>query len=331
MSELAIFSGTSNTRLTADICDYIGIESGRATISHFPDGEIMVKVNENVRGRDCFVVQSTSAPVNQNIMELFIFIDCLKRASANSINIVIPYYGYARQDRKTEGRTPITAKMVADLITSLGAKRVLTVDLHAKQIEGFFNIPVDHLQAFPVFINYFKQKKLDNYIILSPDIGNMKTANLYAQALGLSLAVIDKRRNNSEDTVASKIVGNVKNLNILIFDDMISTGGTICKAAAKASEEGAKNIIVVATHGLFSGKACENLIGSNINKIIISDTVPLGKNIQELINNYDSKMSNYPEIKVISIAKLLGEAIMRINDKRSVSILLESVCENNMR
>jgi ribose-phosphate pyrophosphokinase len=318
MSELAIFSGRSNPKLTQNICDYVGVDMGKATISNFPDGETMVKIEENVRGKDCFVVQSTNDPVNQNIMELLIFIDCLKRASANSINVVIPYYGYARQDRKTEGRTPITAKMVADLITTLGAKRILTIDIHARQIEGFFNIPVDHLQAFPVFVDYFKNRDLDNYVVLSPDVGNMKTADLYAQELNLELTVIDKKRINGEKTVARKLMGDVKDKHVLMFDDMISTAGTICEAAKKAKKEGAKSIAVTATHGLFSGVAYQRMPESEIDEVIVSDTVARTKSIY------------YPEIKVISIAKLLGEAIIRIHDNRSVSVLLESNYENCM-
>lgn len=319
---MIIFSGTSNKKLAEDVCSYIGMNLGNSVISHFPDGETMIKVEDNVRGKDCFIIQSTGDPVNQNIMELFIFIDCLKRSSANSITVVIPYYGYARQDRKTEGRTPITAKMVADLITNLGAERVLTIDLHSVQIEGFFNIPVDHLQAFPVFVNYFKQQNLDNYIVLSPDVGSMKRSNLYATELGLELSVIDKRRYSETETEAKRLVGDVKNKNVIMFDDMVSTAGTICKAAEKAKEEGAKKIVVAATHGLFSGRAYDNVINSKINEIIVSDTVQLSEKIKSLPNI---------DIKVISVSKLLGEAIVRIHDRRSVSVLLESNYENYMR
>jgi ribose-phosphate pyrophosphokinase len=317
MDNLAIFSGTSNLKLSVDICTYIGVLLNNSIVSDFPDGEVMVKINDDVRGKDCFVIQSTCPPVNDNIMQLLIYVDCLKRASAKSITVVIPYFGYARQDRKTEGRTPITAKMIADLITTVGASRVLTMDLHAQQIEGFFNIPVDHLKAVPVFVNYLKLKNLKNTVILSPDVGNMKTANLYAQELDLDIAVIDKRRINGEETIASNIIGEVENKNVLIFDDMISTGGTICSAVSKVKEEGGKNVSVCATHGLFSSdNSYSKLVEAGVNEICVADTIPLKKDIN---------------VKTISVSKLLGEAIVRIYQKRSVSVLLESnYYENRM-
>ena len=330
MNNLVIFSGASNQKLAKKICEYLKILLGKGIVSHFPDGETMIKIGNDIRGKDCFIVQSTCPPVNNNIMELLIYIDCLKRASANSITVVIPYFGYARQDRKSEGRNPITAKMVADLITKVGAQRVLTIDLHAQQIEGFFDTPVDHLKAFPVFVNYFKQQDLKNYIILSPDVGNMKIANLYAQELNLDLAVIDKRRVNDEEIVARKLVGNVKDFNVLIFDDMISTAGTICEAAAKVKEEGAKKIIVTATHGLFSGHAYDKIVGSEIDELYITDTIPLDKKMTDLKELYNPETSNWPKIEVVSVANLLGEAILRIYQKRSVSILLKSDYKNDM-
>ena len=324
MNNLSIFSGTSNPQLTENICGHIGIPMGEGIVTHFPDGETMVKILDDVRGKDCFVIQSTSPPVNSNIMELLIYINCLRRASANSITAVIPYFGYARQDRKTDGRTPITARMVADLIITSGADRVVAVDLHTPQIEGFFNIPVDHLNAFPVFVNYIKKKNLENIVILSPDVGNLKTCNKYAQELGVELTVIDKRRISGEDTIASKIVGDVKDKNVLIFDDMVSTAGTICSASALAKEKGAKHIEVWATHGLFTGPAIDRLVGSCIDEIYVSDTIPVSRKINELIKTHNIETSNYPKIEVISISKLLGEAILRIYQKRSVSILLKS-------
>ena len=324
MNDLIIFTGTSNPDLAQNICNYIGIPLGKGFVTHFPDGETIIKIEDDVRGKDCFIIQSTSTPVNDNIMELLIYVDCLRRASANSITVVVPYYGYARQDRKTEGRTPITAKMVADLMIEVGVNRILTIDLHSHQIEGFFSIPVDHLKSFPVFVKNLKKMDLKNFIILSPDVGNMKIAALYAQELNLELSVIDKKRISDVETVVLKIIGDVKDKNIFMFDDIISTAGTICSAAKMAKEKGAKKISIVATHGLFSGPACERLVGSCIDEIYISDTIPVSKKIKTYIDSYDDKKSNWPKIKVISVAKLLGEAILRIYQKRSVSVLLEA-------
>ena len=322
MNNLAIFSGTANQDLTKNICSYLGISMKNSVVSHFPDGETMVKIDDDVRGKNCFVVQPTCTPVNSNIMELLIYIDCLRRASAKSITVVIPYYGYARQDRKTEGRTPISARMVADLITRSGASRVLTMDLHANQIEGFFNMPVDHLSSSPVILSFLKTDiNINDIIVLSPDIGNMKIANNYAQKLNTDLVVINKKRISGEDAVAMKLVGEVDKKHVLIFDDMISTGGTICSAATIANKNGAKRISVFATHGLFTGPAYERLINSKIDNIYVTDTVPLHKRIKDM---------EYPKIKVISVARLLGEAILRIYQERSVSVLLNSDYENYM-
>jgi len=322
MNNLAIFSGTANPELTKNICVYLEVPMKNAVVSHFPDGETIVKVDDEVRGKNCFIVQPTCTPVNINIMELLIFVDCLRRASARSISVVIPYYGYARQDRKSEGRTPITARMVADLVTRSGADRVLTMDLHASQIEGFFNMPVDHLTAYPVFLSYLKKEiPLDDITILSPDVGNMKMGDKYAQALNVNLSVIDKRRISGEDAVAMKLVGDVAGKHVLMFDDMISTAGTICSAALMAQEQGAKKISVFATHGLFNGPAYNRLIDSSINNIYISDTVPLNKLMRDM---------KRPVIEVISVAKLLGEAILRIYQDRSVSILLMSDYEKHL-
>ena len=322
MNNLSVFSGSSNEKLTKAICDYIEVPVGNANVSHFPDGETIVKIEDDVRGKDCFIIQPTCTPVNNNIMELMIFIDCLRRASAKSITAVIPYFGYARQDRKSEGRTPITARMVADMITWSGANRVLSMDLHANQIEGFFTMPVDHLSAFPSILSYIK-KNIDvtDTVILSPDVGNMKMADKYAQELNLELSVIDKRRINGEEAVAMKIVGDVSGKNVLMFDDMISTAGTICSAALMAKENDAKKVTVFATHGLFTGPAFDRLSNGKIDDIYVTDTVPLNKRIKEL---------EYPNIGIISVSKLLGEAVLRIYQERSVSILLRSDYENHM-
>lgn len=321
MNNLAIFGGTANPELVKGICDSIGVQLRNAKVSHFPDGETMVKVEDDVRGNDCFIIQPTSPPVNENIMELLIYIDCLKRASAKSITAVIPYFGYARQDRKAEGRTPITARMVADLISQSGVNRVLTIDLHAKQIEGFFNVPVDHLTVRPIFVRHFRTCDLTNTVILSPDVGNMKIANEYAQELGTDIAVIDKRRINGEEVESSTIIGNVVGKYVLMCDDMISTAGTICAASKLAKKKGCLSISVAVSHGLFVGGAIKKLLDSDIDNIIVSDTIPLNRSMREII---EGENKNFPKIKIISIAKLVGEAIIRIYDKRSVSVLLES-------
>lgn len=330
MSNLAIFSGDANVELAKDICKSIGLPLNGATISHFPDGETWVRVEDTIRGKDCFVIQPTSPPVDNNLMELLIFIDCLKRSSVNRITAVIPYFGYARQDRKDKGRVPISAKLAANLITRAGADKILAMDLHAKQIEGFFDVPVDHLSAFPVFVRYYKNRRLSNCVVLSPDVGNMKIAGRYAEVLGLDIAVIHKKRINGEEVETSTIVGDVKGKNVLIFDDMISTAGTICSAVDTAKEEGALSIEVAATHGLFCGGAIDKISKSQIEKIVISDTVPLNKQIQNrimMVNNEvfqkDNDFSNWPDIEIVSVAKLIGESILRIHTNTSVSILLD--------
>lgn len=335
MGELAVFSGDSNCQLANDICKSIGVNLKDAKITHFPDGETLVKVDNTVRGQDCFIIQSTSPPVDSNLMELLIFVDCLRRASANSITVVIPYFGYARQDRKDRGRVPITAKLAANLIVSAGANRMLAVDLHAKQIEGFFDIPVDHLSAFPVFARYYRERELLNYVVLSPDVGNMKMAGHYAKALGLDIAVIDKRRIDGEEVETSNIVGDIEGKNVLMFDDMISTAGTICSAVKTAKEKGALNVEIAATHGLFCGGAIDKIASAGIERIVVSDTVPLNKNMKnrimmannEAFNKY-GEFDGWPEIEVVSIAKFIGESIIRVHDNRSVSILLDNSNEN---
>jgi ribose-phosphate pyrophosphokinase len=326
MNDLSIFSGASNPQLTKNICAYIGKEMGKANVEHFPDGETIVKVIDNVRGTDCFVVQSTCPPVNDYLMELLIYIDCLKRASAKSVTAVIPYFGYARQDRKTGGRTPITAKLVADLISVAGADRVVVLDLHAKQIEGFFNVPVDNLTVTPVFVNYFATKDLSNHVVLSPDVGNMKQSSEYAQQLKLGIAVIDKRRISGDITEVNELVGDVSGKDVLMFDDMISTASSICTASKFARGRGAKSIKVAVAHGVFSGPAPDRLVESGIDEIIVSDTIPLNKRMKEI-----AESSSLPKIKIISIAKLLGEAILRIYEERSVSVLLKSDYEKGIR
>ncbi len=308
LKELRIFSGTANPPLAESICASLGVPVGRARVQPFADTETHVRVEDDVRGLDCFVVQPTCHPVNQNLMELLIFIDCLHRASARRITAVLPYFGYARQDRKSEGRTPISAKLVANLITTARADRILAIDLHAQQVQGFFDIPVDHLTAEPVFTNYFRSQPLGDMVMVSPDVGNMKMANVYAQKLGGNLAVIDKRRQSGSEVVMSRIIGDVKHKDVLMFDDMISTAGTICSASALVKDHGARSVRVAATHGVFAGDALEKIQAAPIDEVVVTDTIPLSNEAREV-----------GKIKVLSVANLLGEAMERIHLNRSVS------------
>ncbi len=309
---MKIFSGSGNPVLSCAICKYLGIPRGGAKVEQFPDGEKIIKLEDDVRGRDCFVVQSTSQPVDTNLVELLIFVDCLRRASAKRITAVIPYFGYARQDRKDEGRVPITAKLVANLITTAGADRVLSIDLHAQQLQGFFDIPVDHLTAEPVLSNYFLRKKIDKLTVVSPDVGNMKTAAKYAARLGGELAIVHKKRINGEQVEHGEIIGNVEGRNIVMCDDMIATAGTICSAASLVKERGAKKVYVGASHGVFAGKAVERLNQAPVDEIVVTDTIA--------INNLSGKIKN---LKVLSVAELLGEAIKRIHRNESVSSIFK--------
>ncbi len=310
MKKLKLFAGNSNPVLAKEIADSLGLPLGKSTVSTFSDGEIYVKIEENVRGNDVFIVQSASDPVNTNIMELLILIDALKRASAREITAVIPYYGYARQDRKDQPRVPITAKLVADLIGSAGAHRVLTIDLHTGQIQGFFNIPVDHLYASPVLLNYFKQKKFDDLIIVSPDAGGVERARAFAKKMNVGLAIIDKRREGPNRTKIMNIIGEVENHDVLILDDMIDTAGTVAQAAAAIKAKGARRIFAACAHPVFSGPAIERLNEAPIEEIVVTNTIPL-KGKDEVCK----------KITVLSVAPLLGEAIKRINEELSVSSL----------
>ena len=256
---LKIFSGSSNPALAGDVCKYLEIPMGGAKIERFPDGEKTVRVEDDVRGRDCFVVQSTCNPVDDHLVELLIFLDCLRRASASRVTAVIPYFGYARQDRKDEGRVPITAKLVANMITTAGASRVLAIDLHAHQLQGFFDIPVDHLTGELVLTKYFRDLKIEKLTVVSPDVGNMKTASRYASHLGGDLAIVHKKRVSGRVVEAQEIIGEVRGRNILMCDDIIATAGTVCGAAALVKERGAEKIYVGATHGVFAAQALERL------------------------------------------------------------------------
>jgi ribose-phosphate pyrophosphokinase len=309
--KLKVFTGRANPVLAQKICDSLGIPLGRGATELFPDGELIVKVDEDVRGRDVFVIQPTSHPVNAHLMELFIWIDCLKRASAARVTAVIPYFGYARQDRKDEGRTPITAKLVANLIERAGADRVVSVDLHAAQVQGFFDIPVDHLSASPVLIKWFKSLKLSNRVFVSPDVGNVKRAQVYANYLGGEICIIDKRRKSGKDIEAKHIIGDVEGKNVLMVDDMITTAGTMTEACKLLRKNGVKDIYISATHAVFAPPAMERLSQCEFTKLAVTDTIPIGARAESIKDR----------MVVLSVAELLGEAINRIHNNASVSAL----------
>jgi ribose-phosphate pyrophosphokinase len=309
---LLIFSGRANQPLAEDICRYLNISLGRTVIKDFADKEIYVRIEENVRGGDIFVIQPTCSPGNTNLMELLIIIDALKRSSAKRITAVIPYYGYARQDRKNEPRVPITSKLVADLLHTAGTDRVLTVDLHAGQIQGFFNIPVDHLFAMNVLIDYIRGLNLQDLIVISPDAGGVERARAFAKRLGTSLAIIDKRREAMNEAKAMHIIGDVKDKVALIVDDMIDTAGTLVEATNALIGAGAKEVHACCSHAVLSGPAHERIIGAPIKSVIATNSIPI-----------HGKLVDNPKLKILSIAPLLGEAILRIHSESSVSSLFD--------
>jgi ribose-phosphate pyrophosphokinase len=312
MDSMKLFTGRAHPALARSICEYLGLPLGRAVMGNFPDGEISCKIDEDVRGRDVFLVQPTCPPVNENLMELLIMIESFKRASAARITAVIPYFGYARQDRKDEGRVPITAKLVANLITRAGADRVLTMDLHTAQIQGFFDIPVDHLYAAPVIDEHIMTMDFanDDFVVVSPDEGSIKRALAHIARLGGHLTIIDKRRSSAEKTKQANIIGEkVEGRVALIVDDLISTAGSICGAAEVMHQHGARQVYLAATHGLLVGQAPERLQKAPINGLILTDTIPLPPE------------RRIPKLTVLSIAPLLGEAIKRIHRNESVSRL----------
>ena len=311
-----VFSGRANQTLTGEICEYMDVPLGKTVIRDFSDKEIYVRIEENVRGGDVFVVQSTCFPGNTNLMELLIMIDALRRASAKRITAVIPYYGYARQDRKNEPRVPITSKLIADLVVTAGADRVLTVDLHAGQIQGFFNIPVDHLFAINVLIDYIKDQKLENLIVISPDAGGVERARAYAKRLNSSLAIIDKRRDVPNEAKAMNIIGDVKGKIAFIVDDMIDTAGTLMEATDALLGAGAKEVHACCSHPVLSGPAGGRISKSPIKSVVTTNTIPL-----------NDDLAKNPKIKVLSVASLLGEAILRIHQETSVSSLFDSTQE----
>ena len=307
-----IFSGRANVELSEDICKYMGIKLGRTVIKDFSDEEIYVRIEENVRGGDVFIIQPTCYPGNKNLMELLIMIDALKRASARRITSVIPYYGYARQDRKSEPRVPITSKLVADLLVTAGTDRVLTVDLHAGQIQGFFNIPVDHLFSMNVFIPYLQSLALKDMIVISPDAGGVERARAFAKRLGVSLAIIDKRREAANEAKAMNIIGDVVDKVCFVVDDMIDTAGTLVEGTAALLEAGAREVHACCSHAVLSGPAIERISKSEIKSIVATNTIPVR-----------DAMKNHLKIKILSVAPLLGEAILRINQETSVSSLFD--------
>jgi len=311
MANLRLFSGRANTPLAEAISEYLGKPLGKVTIRHFPDGELFIRLDEDVRGKDVFVIQPTCTPANDNLMELLIFIDSARRASAERITAVIPYFGYARQDRKDEGRTPITAKLAANLIATAGADRVLTMDLHAAQIQGFFDIPVDNLHAEPVLGRYFLNKGLSDLVLVSPDAGNTKTARIYADRLGGELAVIDKRRVSGSAVEAGRIIGDVAGKTVLMMDDMITTAGTITSAAELCEARGAGKIYVGATHGVLCEPSTDRLRQSPIVEVVVTDTIPISQ----------EKIQGIGKLTVLTLAELMGEAIHRIHNDESVSSL----------
>lgn len=310
LERIRVFSGNANIELAKKICDHLGIPLGKANVTTFSDGETRVEIDENVRGMDVFIIQSTCPPVNVTLMELLIMIDAMKRASADRITAVVPYYGYARQDRKVAPRAPISAKLVADLMTTAGANRVLSMDLHAGQIQGFFNIPVDNLFAKPVLLEYMKKNFIDNTVIVSPDTGGVERARSFAKRLDASLAIIDKRREGPNEAEVMNIIGDVKNKKVVLLDDMVDTAGTVVQAASAMKKAGALEISVCCTHPVLSGPALDRINDSDIKEIIVTDTIPVG-----------DKVKKCKKIKVLSVSGILGEAVRRIYYNDSVSSL----------
>ena len=312
-SKLKIFTGTAHPALAKEISDYIGVPLGKAICGRFNNGEIQVMINESVRGKDCFIIQPTGAPVNDNLMEMLIMVDALKRASARHITVVVPYYGYARQDRKTRGREPISAKLVADLMSTAGVTRVVTMDLHAGQIQGFFDVPVDNVFGSPILLEDMLQLNLDNPIVVSPDIGGVVRARAIAKLLNdTDMAIIDKRRPRANVSQVMHIIGDVAGRDCVLVDDMIDTGGTLCKAAEALKERGAKRVFAYATHPIFSGNAANNLRNSVIDEVVVCDTIPLAPEIKAL-----------DKVRTLTLSGMLAEAIRRISNEESISAMFE--------
>ncbi len=315
---MKIFTGSAHRELALRIAENVGVPLGDATVSSFPDGETFVKINENIRGRDVFIVQPTCPPTNQNIMELLILVDAARRASAARITAVIPFFGYARQDRKDQPRVPITAKLVANLLVAAGVNRVLTMDLHAQQVQGFFDIPVDHLYAAPVLINHIQSKKLEDFVVVSPDVGGLKMASAYSQALNTGLAIVAKRRKSATEIEALHVIGEVDGRNILLVDDLTETAGTLCSAAAILQKHGAKDIYACVSHAVLTDLAIARLADSPITKLFTTNSTPVRQ----------PESAQGGKISVVCIAQLMGEGIRRIHNDESVSNLFEIKSSN---
>lgn len=305
---LQLIAGNANPSLADEICEELGLPRTSARVGRFPDGEIDVRIDHNVRGGDVYIVQSTCPPVNDNIMELLILIDAARRASAARVTAVIPYFGYARKDRKDEGRVPITAKLVANMLVGAGVSRVLTIDLHAAQIQGFFDIPVDHLYAAPVLRRHFARQNIQDLTVVAPDVGSSKMARGYAERMGGHLAIIDKRRVSASETEVGAVIGEVEGRNVLMVDDMISTAGSITEAAKICRQHGAKSVRIAATHGVLCGPARERLAAAPIDELVLTDTIPVDP-------------TGLDNLTVLSTAPLLAEAIIRVHEERSISAL----------
>lgn len=310
MSMFKLFSGSANTEFARKVGEYLGMNISDAILNKFSDGEISVQITESVRGQDVFIIQPTCAPTNDNLMELLIMIDALKRSSAKSINAVIPYYGYARQDRKAAPRVPISAKLVADLLEAAGIHRIVTIDLHAAQIQGFFNVPADNLFGSILFVNYIKSKNLKNPIIASPDIGGVARARQYADKLGYDLVIVDKKREKANVSEVMNIIGDVKGKDVILVDDMVDTAGTLVKAAEALKQKGATSVMACCTHGVLSGPAYERLENGVLDELVISDTIPTKKDVKK--------------ITVLTASSMIGEAIRRIYNNESVNSIFNS-------
>ena len=308
LGNLKLFTGNANPELAREIAEYIGTKLGDAQVKHFSDGEISIMIDESVRGDDVYIIQPTCTPVNDNMMELLIMIDAVRRASPKRITAVLPYYGYARQDRKSRGREPITAKLVANLITQAGARRVLAMDLHAQQIQGFFDIPLDNLMGLPILADYYKHKDTENLVVVSPDMGGVARARNLAEQIGVPLAIIDKRRPRPNVSEVMNIIGDIEGKEVILVDDMIDTAGTITNGAQALIDRGAKCVDACCTHAVLSGPAIERIEKSPIQELVTTNTIPLGA-------------KKCDKIKVLSVAPVIGEAILRIHNDRSVSDL----------
>ncbi len=311
MEKTTVFTGSANPELAVGICNSLGVSLGEMKVSRFRDEETRIKINQNVRGKDIFVVQSTCSPANENLMELLIIIDALKRSSARRITAVLPYFGYARQDRKDQPRVPITAKLVANLLTRAGANRIITIDLHAGQVQGFFDIPLDHLYAVSVFGDYFKAKNLTDVVIVSPDVGGIKMARAYAKRFEAGLAIVDKRRKSDVEAEVMHLMGDVEGKNVILVDDIVATAGSLTEAAEALKANGAKDIYAAITHPVLCGPAMERLEKSKIKELVVTDTIPI------------SDEKKHKKIKQLSVAPLLAEAIRRIHNEESISALFE--------